>query len=210
MNLERNRSLKLALLVLLAIPAFAGTVTISTGATWGSLSASDLYFASGQAWTLSLDFADPPVPVTSFPGFFSANYSNAVYTLNGNPVAVTGNTAYFYTNQSFDICLDDSCLYQISSYNGSDVLFTGPTSSPAFVPPGTYHTDSFGFAAGQSNVHIGDASGVSTILVSSTGVAGVPEPASIALIGAGLGLIFTRRLINSCGRPRPSTPSRPA
>jgi hypothetical protein len=159
-------------------------VTISFSGTWGPLTGSDAYFASGQAWTLSIQFANPPVPNFSTATSFRESYTNSVYILNGSPVAITGE-ATFFTTQSFALCLDASCLFQLNTFVGSDPLFTGPPATPSFVPSGTYHTDSNGFAANASGL-LGEAAGVQQILVSTTGPATVPEPASAALIGIGI------------------------
>jgi hypothetical protein len=67
----------LAFITLSAIPTIASPVTISASGTWGALTGSDAYFASGQPWTLSIQLANPSVPNFSSPTFFTETYTTA-------------------------------------------------------------------------------------------------------------------------------------
>ena len=179
--------LRLGILAALCLtPAMAGVVTISTGGTWGALSGSSAYFASNEAWTLSFQVTDPP-PLTSIqPTEFATTYSNAVYTLNGSSVAVTGSEALFVTTQSFIFCLDTVCTNSLETGGGAP-LFTGTTSNPSFVPPGPYSTGPAGFFAESNNNFLGSAPGDQIITVASSGqTPGVPEPATWILTATGV------------------------
>jgi len=192
----------LALAALWVIPAMAGPVTISMGGTWGALSGSDAYFASSEPWTLSFQVANPPAVIVSDSATFLTFYSNAVYTLNGSPVAVTGNVVKFSTTQGtpgISVCLgvNNNCQFQLATSNGSQALFTGAPSSPTMVP-GLYLTSSSGFQAIDLTINpnnpLGTTPGIQTISVTSQDSA-VPEPATWALTGAGVLLagLYRRR-----------------
>lgn len=184
----------LTVAALSTIPAICGPVTISASGTWGALSGSDAYFVSGQPWTLSFQVANPPPVGSSDPTFFGTSYSNALYTLNGSPVAVTGLQVNFYTFQSFSLCLDNGCVFALSTFNGSPPLFSGPTSNPTMVP-GTYLTDSNGFAANDNSVTLGKAAGIQNIFVTQQALPddAVPEPATWMLTGIGALLFLLPR-----------------
>ncbi len=168
-------------------------MTISMGGTWGNLSGSDASFVSNEPWTLAFQVANPPMVGTSDAASFRTSYSNVVYTLNGSPVAAPGNEVFFYTSQSFDICLDPSWNFQIGTFGGSPALFSGTTANPTIVPA-SYATDSNGFAAHDVNTLLGTASGVHPISVTPQGST-VPEPSTFMLTGAGvmLGWLYRSR-----------------
>jgi len=118
---------------------------ISASGTWGTLFGSNAYFVSDEPWSLSFDVSSSPAPFTSNPGVsFSVFYTNGMYTLHGVTVALPQSTATFFEDQSFALCLDTGCFNDIITFNGSAPLFTGPTSSSTFDPPGNYPTDPLG------------------------------------------------------------------
>ncbi len=199
--------LTLALAVVSAIPAMGSAVTVSTGGTWGTLSASDAYFVSNEAWTLSIQVESSPVVSFSTSERFVTAYSNAVYTLNGVAVATTGSKATFYTDATFGICLDSSCEFQTDPFLSSPTLFSGSTTNPTMVP-GSYLVSNSGFAAldfTAASDQIGSTPPSVTVTVTSPGSA-VPEPSTWVLCGAGLLLAgSTKRILiqrkgrlNSC------------
>jgi hypothetical protein len=176
--------------------AFAGSVTISASGTWGTLSGTNTYFVSNEPWTLSFQVVNPPSSTYAvYPTSFGTYYTNGVYTLNGNPVTLTGTQVYFSTSYSFDFCLDSGCNNQIGTFNGDPSLFSGTTSNPTLVP-GSYPTTSSGFAADSFSLNFeapyqGSTGTQGTISVSG---ATTPEPASALLIVTGLGFVaFLRR-----------------
>jgi hypothetical protein len=169
----------LCLLLFASCGCLAGPIVITTGGTWGTLTGSDAFFASNEAWTLSFEItpASGELPGT----LYVATYSDAVYTLNGVPVALTGTTVDFYTFQSFSFCLDN-CTNQIQAFNGSPQLFTGSTSNPVFTP-GNYTATGNGFEASDAG-SLGNTGGPENINIAN--VQAAPEPAAWTLTGAGL------------------------
>jgi hypothetical protein len=180
--------LTMALTMLSAIPAMGSAVTISTGGTWGTLSASDAYFVSHEAWTLSIQVESSPAVSFTTNERFVTTYSNAVYTLNGVAVATTGSKATFYTDATFGICLDSACEFQTAPFLSSPSLFSGATTSPTMVP-GSYVVNDSGFVAldftAASGQQIGSTPPGVTVTVTSQGSA-APEPSTWILCGAGL------------------------
>jgi hypothetical protein len=172
-------------------------VTISTGGTWGTLSASDAYFVSNEAWTLSIQVESSPVASFSTAEQFTTTYSNAVYTLNGVAVATTGSKVTFYTDATFGVCLDHLCDFRTDPFTGSPTLFTGGTTTPTLVP-GLYPVSGSGFAAfdftASNGPQIGSTPPGVTVTVTSQGSA-APEPATWMLCGAGLLLVGSAKRI---------------
>jgi hypothetical protein len=169
----------LCLLLFASCSCLAGPIVITTGGTWGTLTGSDAYFASNEAWTLSFEIT--PAPGEPSGVQYVATYSDAVYTLNGVPVALTGNTVFFYTFQSIGFCLDN-CTNDLVTSGGSPQLFTGSTSNPVFTP-GNYATTSSGFSAYDAGT-LGDTGTIGNINIAA--VQSAPEPAVWTLTGAGL------------------------
>ena len=181
-------------LLLFSATSWAGILTFSASGTWATLGTSDAYFASNESWSLSFQVANPPPVLDSSSNplvFFKTSYSNATYTLNGHPVAVTGTAVYFYAVGSFDICLGPNCVFQMNTYLGSPQLWTGSPSNPVLVP-GIYALPLNGMAAHDNNAAIGPSPSTTTLSVVS-GTASVPEPISGVLTGSALLLAVLRR-----------------
>jgi hypothetical protein len=172
----------LSIMILFTSGLVASPVTISLSGTFGPGAQNNVYFAPNGAFSLSFQVNNPPTVAVSGPSFFTS-YSAASYTLNGNPVALAGNIVAFSTTSSFLICLDSPCSkYQMNSAGGSPQLFSGPVSSPTFVP-GSYQVASW--VTETNLVFDGGSPSGGTITVTSTGTA-VPEPSTWMLTLAGV------------------------
>jgi hypothetical protein len=167
----------------------ASPVTITLSGQFSSSASNNTYFAPNGIFTVSLQVTNPPPVITSASDFFQTTYSASSYTLNGNPVALSGNMAFFYTTESISFCLSDTCLYKLSSETGSPALFSGPTASPTFVP-GPYQTNQWFTSV--SNVGDGGSPNGGPITVTA-GVAAVPEPAAWLLTLTGVLIVVVRR-----------------
>jgi hypothetical protein len=173
----------LSVIILFTSALVASPVTISLGGTFSPATSNNTYFAPNGVFSLSFQVNDPPAVVASGSNFFKTTYSNASYTLNGNPVVLSGSEATFFTTESLDFCFSSNgCQYQMTSQGGSPELFSGPTASPAFVT-GSYQVNQWFTAV--NNVNDGGSPSGGTITVASTGAA-VPEPATWILTLAGL------------------------
>jgi hypothetical protein len=190
----------LSTIFLFASGLVASPVTISLSGTYSPATSNNTYFAPNGVFSLSFQVNNPPGVDSSGSNFFQTTYSNASYTLNGNPVALSGSLVFFFTTESLDFCFtSNTCQYQMASQTGSPPLFSGPTASPTFAT-GSYHVNQW-FAV-VNNVSDGGSPSGGTITVTSTDVA-VPEPATWMLTSAGvliagvcqkIGLVATSRL----------------
>jgi hypothetical protein len=181
----------LSVIVLFTSGLAASPVTISLSGTYGPGAQNNTYFAPNGVFSLSFQVNNPPTVAVSGPSFFTS-YSAASYTLNGNPVAVAGNIVAFSTTSSLLFCLDSPCSkYQMNSAGGSPQLFSGPVSSPTFVP-GSYQVSSW---VSETNlVFDGGSPSGGTITVTSNGAA-VPEPSTWMLTLACVLIAGSRRKI---------------
>jgi hypothetical protein len=179
----------LLIMILFTSGLAASPVTISLSGTFGPGAQNNVYFAPSGAFSLSFQVNNPPTVAVSGSSFFTS-YSASSYTLNGNPVALAGNIVAFSTTSSLLFCLDSPCSkYQMSSAGGSPQLFSGPVSSPTFVP-GSYQVTSW--VTETNLVFDGGSPSGGTITVTSTGAA-VPEPSTWMLTLAGVLIAGARR-----------------
>ncbi len=190
----------LSVILLCASGLAASPVTISLSGTYSSATSNNTYFAPNGNFSLSFQVNNPPVVGNSGPTLFQTTYGASSYTLNGNPVALSGSLVFFYTAQSLDFCFSsNTCQYQLVSAGGSPSLFSGPPSSPTLVA-GSYHVNQWFTAV--NNVSDGGSPSGGTITVTSTGAA-VPEPATWALMLVGVLVAGVCRKIGLATADRP-------
>jgi hypothetical protein len=122
----------------------------------------------------------------SAPTTFATTYTNAVYILNGTPIALTGSLVNFDTTRSFGFCFDAPGNYGMSSLGGTPQVFSGATASPTLVV-GSYNQ------TGTLNVRdalqdINSTSTASALSITSA-VSPTPLPSSLLLISLGIALV---------------------
>lgn len=200
----------ICLLLLAALPMFAGPYTYSLSGTWNPSTDVTPFYAPSTPFSLSFDLNNPPPVFVSDATEAGMFYTNGHYTLNGVPVALDGNELFFFVSasgQSFDICLDSNCVYQING--GFTPFFTGPSSAPVPVTGSLLlsQLNATYFPVGKGVPNIFNI-GATTVTVTQAGAptlpAGVPEPATLGLFCAGLAAIVTRRLWTGCWSGRPT------
>ena len=181
--------MKVFLLFAMAGAACAGVLNYSTGGTFDSGQTSDSpYFLPNTSWTLTFTVQDPPVEFTSYSGptltYFGTNFANAVYTVGGSQVILTGTEIYFYASQMFDLCLDSNCDNQIGL--GGPALYSGAVDTPTLL------TGVFTSTSSQTSYYIPTQDlpiqyndGPVTVTVTDPSAA-APEPGSLAMICAGM------------------------
>jgi MYXO-CTERM domain-containing protein len=177
---------RLALVLFFSASVFAN-VTVSINGTYQSTTLPGTYSAPSAPWTLSFQVANPPAVsgVTSFS--FDTTYTNAVFTLNGASVPVTGSQVYFSffgTNSVMNVSLDALSTFGVGA---APQLFTGTPSSPtltlgSFPVSQVSMTYSGGEGSQSSLVHS------NLLLAQSASPAPTATPAPSSVIMAAIGL----------------------
>jgi MYXO-CTERM domain-containing protein len=176
----------LATLTLLSANALAQNVTITVSGTYSASAATNAFTVPNANWTLSFQVAQVPSVSFSTANQFRIPYTNGVFTLNGVPAPMTGNTVVFYTSaNAFDIYLDSAVNTQFEVYGGP--VFSGTTANPTILT-GTYvltGVESFtvnpggGFFDGPSAIF-------SNAVIAPSTAPGTPAPTSVILVSLGL------------------------
>jgi hypothetical protein len=157
------------------------------------------YFMPDSSFTLSFQVDNPPTPseFNTTLELFDTSYSDAVYTLNGVPVATTGSLLQFggngAPNYPLYICFDAACNFELDLGDkvNSPQFYSGPESGPT-IEAGLYFVDSV-LGRATSDQFPGPAT---TVSITDGGDSGsVPEPATAVLTGAiGALSMLARRL----------------
>jgi hypothetical protein len=172
----------LSVIVLFTSGLAASPVTISLSGTYSPTAQNTSYFAPNETFSLSFQVNNPPPIVASASFFFETTYSNASYTLNGNPVALSGSLVSFFASGGLVFCFSgNGCQYELVA-EGAPLLFSGPPVSPTLVI-GSYQATSW-VSAVSGGIDGGSPSG-GAITIAPTG-ATVPEPATWMLTFAGI------------------------
>jgi len=172
-----------------AASAAGSTISISGSGTFSAVTPNSLFSGPGQPWSFSfLVNSNPAVSNVGAGSGFDAAFSNFSYLRNGSPVAITPTFIHFTSSAvqgMFEICFVSTC----SPASGGGFSFVGPqmysgAESAPTILTGSFPSTSFAVFLG-------------TTLYSQANVivaaAGVPEPVTLSLMGAGLlGLGFIR------------------
>ena len=175
-----RRALRLlGAIALVSVCAF-GSVTITVSGTYDAASVTNTYTAPNAHWMLSFQVDNQPSVFTTTANEFRTHYRNAVFTLNGATVPVTGDTVVFSKTYSFNVFLDSPVNTQFGVQGPQ--LFTGSTANPtittgSFTPTGitsaTTNPDSgFFWGTSTANSNIAVAAAASSVpTVSEWGMA---------------------------------------
>ena len=197
--MSKHLQLTLSLAALFATAGFAGAapITIQTSGTFSSSDTQTSLVMPGAAWNLS--FHVDTQPAATNPGLdgFDIPFTSFAYKLNGATVAAAPDSIRLYqaaNNGLFTVFFGPQSGHDSSgnfipefTFSGPQ-LFSGSTQSPN-ISPGSYavrewlYTDSMNY---DDHVRPG-----TTVTVSNA--AGVPEPASVALLFSGLLLVYCYR-----------------
>jgi hypothetical protein len=156
----------LVLIATSAATARGGEVTISGSGSWGPNAPVSAYSAPNASWSFSVDVVNP------VDGFPTTSISNAVYDLNGVPVAPAMTSIFFYSaaeGGGIDLNFADNNTVSLYTSNGISVI----DSNGGFIF-GTYNI--------QIAMNDGDAAGVGSVVIG----AAVPEPSTLVSLSAGL------------------------
>ena len=187
-----------ALFLLSMVPALAAPFTVSSSGTFLGSAPVTFYSAPNGTFSFSFEVDSNPVPTSSGATFFTTVFSNLTYRLNGSIVAVSGNTAFFFTDAG-----DGGPVIKVTPSFDIDLrtpqIFSLPTSAPSILP-GSYAIScgQFVTSAAPSTCTNMIASGSSVSVVA----AGVPEPGTVGLGLMGLVGMWAWRRAGYWGRGR--------
>lgn len=166
-------------LILFSASAFAN-VTISLHGTFASNAPTRTYSAPNASWTLSFQLGNPPsvfgVQATSF----DSTPINAVYTLNGTPIPVTG-TEVFFSDTVMNIFLTEAPVQFF--VNTATPFFTGTFANPTLVP-NSYPVTNVAVIYDDGTVFADSTS--SNLLIAQSAPPSTPVPSSVLMVSIGL------------------------
>ena len=191
-----ERVLMVFALLVLVLPAHAGTILYSDNGTFSAATPTTTFSGPNRTWSFSFQVDSSPV-VSVNPGFgFSPVFSNFSYSLDGSPVAVTPTSLSFFNAASgggFSFCLINTpapCTALSLNDSGGPQMYTGLDSAPTMLTGGfAVHTT---FAVGRTLYTQPDT---------TVQAAALPEPSTLLMLAAGLLALRGRRLIRQ-GGPR--------
>jgi hypothetical protein len=178
-----------AALLLWAMSASAGTLTVTENGVWGAGVPTTAWSSPDESWSYSFQISSTPtvsnVTETPYGAFFDVAYSDFTYTLNGAVVSAALPEITWYSagyGGLFNLNWPD---FVPSFEPEGDQAYTGSENDPTIVP-GTYD---LGFYSGVFLNGSDDEPVLETLtgdVVIEATPTPTPEPSSFFLLGTGL------------------------
>lgn len=167
--------------MLFAAGASASPISISGSGTFSSTTLSRPFSGPSETWAFSFIVDSNPAVSNVTSGTFDVAFSSFSYDLGGSPVAITPAAIQFLIAAGegmFEICFPAACGPTSGGFSfAGPQMYSGSTSAPTILT-GDFTSTTFDMFYGtllytQPNVTV-------------QAVAGVPEPMTLPLMGAGL------------------------
>lgn len=177
----KHKSLLLLAISVLSSASLFADVTISVNGTFAANAAVGTFSAPNGVWTLSFQLHNPPTIFGVQPNYsFDSTPLNAVFTLNGTSIPVTG-TEVFFSSFAMNIFLDQSPVQFF--VNTATPFYSGNVASPVLVP-GSYAVTNVAVLYNQATISANSAS--SNVLIAQTSPPPTPAPSSVVMVSMGL------------------------
>ncbi len=179
-DLVKHKSLLLIGIGVVFSTSLFADVTFTVNGTFAANAPVGSFSAPNGVWTLSFQLHNPPAIFGVQANSFDSTPLNAVFTLNGTSIPVTG-TEVFFSGGVMNLFLDQTPVQFFLS--GPATLFSGPVSNPVLLP-GTYTVNTLAVLYNQATITASSSS--SNLVIAQTAPQPTPAPSSVIMVSIGL------------------------